>query len=151
MKTIVLFEKWRDPFFDEEAPVPHMNDAMVDPDTIIDEDLDIEDQGPTVDEIAPKKPVPFIITSFGPMSVPEYSQPSKVFNFWTGHSNVVISRKVQSAIVNTAGVETFNPLSPYRFRVGVGKLFKEGVVLRNIRKAIVKEAKLSNDKKLPQV
>jgi hypothetical protein len=57
---------------------------------------------------------------------------SEIFNFWTGHSNFPITKKISDIIENTDGVETLNIFTKYRFRIAIGKSFKDSIVMTNI-------------------
>ena len=60
----------------------------------------------------------------------------KIFNFWTGHTSFSISAPIAAKIEDIEGVEILDIYTRYRFRVGIGKLFKDRDVMHNIQKAI---------------
>lgn len=62
----------------------------------------------------------------------------KEFNLWTIHTNFYIDESVASAIELTEGVETIDVLSPYRARIGIGKLFDEETIQVQIRRSVQK-------------
>lgn len=73
---------------------------------------------------------------FSPMGVfkvpDELVNPAKAYTFWCGHTNFRITQGTVEAIENTDGVEVFDVLSPYRFRVCIAKLFKSVEVKHDI-------------------
>jgi len=58
------------------------------------------------------------------------------FNFWVGHTNFNITKPIVKILDSTDGVETLELVSRYRFRVGIGTAFNEGVVKNNIASSI---------------
>lgn len=70
------------------------------------------------------------------------------FNLWILHTNFYIDENVASAIELTKGIETFDIVSPYRARVGIGQLFDEIEVQVTVRRNIDKLIK--NRDKLPK-
>ena len=148
-KVDVLFEKWHDPFFDDASEAPAEDDLM----TAEEAEGLLRMDGIEPEEMmgASIRPTPFLATSMGPMSITEHTQPSKVFNFWVGHSNTQITTPIGEAIAKVEGVEVLTVFSRYRFRVGIGKMFKDGKVFRDIRKAILNEARLSSEQRFPKL
>ena len=62
----------------------------------------------------------------------EYTASSKIFNFWIGHTNFNLSKKIANIIEKTDGVETLDVFTRYRFRIGIGKVFEDRDVMKNI-------------------
>lgn len=60
----------------------------------------------------------------------------KEFNLWTVHTNFYIDPNVARGIEFTEGVETLDIISPYRARVGIGRLFDEEDVQVRVRRSI---------------
>lgn len=151
IKADVKFEKWRDPFFDDNSDWPkhsNENEELLNSADIDNSELD-DDLGGDGEIELHGRPTPFLKTSMGPLSLTEYTQPCKVFNFWVGHTNVNLTRKICETIEKVDGVEILTVFTRYRFRVGVGKMFKDGTVVRDIRKAILNEVRLSNENRFP--
>lgn len=68
------------------------------------------------------------------------------FNFWLGHTDFRLTTQMRNQIEEVDGVETIEIYTPYRFRLGIGMMFDEDEVKRNIQRAIgVKKQPLSND------
>lgn len=82
-----------------------------------------------------------IFTPFGVLPLTEHSLASNYFKFWVGHTNFKITRPFHSIISNIQGVETLDIFTPYRFRISVGKLFRDRDVMGNIKDTMVSYVK----------
>lgn len=107
----IIWRKWVD-------PLAHLLDKG-------DED-DIED----FDEISydPDKSKsgnigPAIIGPFGIIPIHEENLPSKLYDFWMGHTDFNITEGVANLISNVDGVESLDVYSRYRFRIAIGIAF----------------------------
>lgn len=89
----------------------------------------------------PMKTIQTIFTPFGVLPLTEQSLASSYFKFWVGHTNFKITYSFYKIISNIEGVETLDVFSPYRFRISVGKLFRDRDVMNNIRKSMISYAK----------
>ena len=130
----IIWEKWRDPFLgydDNEIDVDKVN--FIDEETSDNLEDVLEDQ-----HVKQSDPVKVIATPMGIIPYNEYTASSKIFNFWTGHTNFNIVDVVAYAIETTEGVETLDIFTRYRFRIGVGKAFEDREVMRSIEKKIYK-------------
>jgi len=125
-KDIIIWEKWKDPFgMDDEIIIPYQKKEN-------DEDfLDTENEEETEQTINTTK-YQVIATPFGIIPITENTASGKIFNFWTGHTNFPITEKISFIIEETEGVETLNVFTKYRFRISVGKAFKDSKVMRKI-------------------
>lgn len=127
--NIIIWEKWKDPFgFDDKE------DLGVD-----DADSSSYDNG--ADEAREIKQVKkikcqIIATPFGVIPVNENTASSEIFNFWTGHTNFALTQDIASIIEEINGVETLNIFTKYRFRIAIGKAFKDSVVMRKINNSV---------------
>jgi succinate dehydrogenase flavin-adding protein (antitoxin of CptAB toxin-antitoxin module) len=78
-----------------------------------------------------------------------FSEIDKEFNLWILHTNFYIDEEVSKIIEFTHGVESFDILSPYRARIGFGKLFEpeetKQSVRDNINKFVTNHRKSSKD------
>lgn len=82
-------------------------------------------------------PTPMIMTDMGPYRVPdELSRPEKAYLFWVGHTNFRLTHGVVDVIESTEGVEVFDVLSPYRFRISVARMFKSSEVKSSIAQRV---------------
>lgn len=125
-KLGIAWEKWKDPYGDnwqdEEWPgalSPQGVNTEFTSENIDDDDFPIEIG----------RRVRMMPTPLGMIPLTEESNPSKVFNFWTGYTNFKITKKIIAIIDDVEGVETQTYFTRYRFRVGIGKLFKDREVL----------------------
>lgn len=153
MKKLNLkFKKWQDPYGEniEDVEFPGFNRvkkvekaAYQDGDSYDDDDIDEdEDARPDID-VVPNRPLKFIATSMGHIPLTEYTQPSKVFNFWVGHTNFDVTEDIYDVIEEVDGVEILDIFTRYRFRIGIGEMFEHGDVMRDVRKQIFKHIKNS--------
>lgn len=59
------------------------------------------------------------------------------FNFYIGHSNFYITRAIVEYLSKTEGIESLDILSPYRFRIAIGKLFLPEEILSSIEEHLI--------------
>ena len=85
-----------------------------------------------------------IMTPFGIMPLTEHSLASTHFKFWVGHSNFKLTDKVYQVVGNTEGVETLDILTPYRFRIAIGKMFVDRDVMSTVRTNLLEYIKDAN-------
>lgn len=129
MEKRILWHKWADP----HAPLLEIKDETLDDaertaslDSFLDQHGDVKSQEPEdEDDLGPA-----ISGVFGIIPVRESNLPSKLFTFWVGHANFDLRDKSHDgrtiwadAIAEFPGVETFDVISRYRFRVAIGKAF----------------------------
>ncbi len=132
---IIVWEKWRDPlgYDDIEEKFLHKQDNDNPTNLEYDEEEnDSDDENIIVKNIKDQ----FALTPLGLIPLTENTVSSKIFNFWTGHTTFPISKKISSIIENIDGVETLDVFTRYRFRISVGKAFKDSIVLREINESI---------------
>lgn len=146
-KRGIGWELWVDPFGENihkvEWPGAHgtfETDEIIDDDDDDDEEWN-EDEYKNLDGNKKTKtlhkksgPIPVLSTPFGLFPLTEYSRPSSIFDFWVGHSNFRITHQIQKTIEETDGVEVLDVFTPYRWRIGVGKVFNSRIVKENIMK-----------------
>jgi hypothetical protein len=123
---IIIWEKWIDPF-GENIDEARWNDYDGDEDNI-------SMQSELKEQL--QKPIKVISSPLGIIPYNEHSASSKIFNFWVGHSNFNLSNSVCENIEKIEGVEILDIFTRYRFRVAVGKAFKDQEVLHNIKLSI---------------
>ena len=137
----IIWQKWLDPFGSESDDTEH------DPYTgnyYDEEQYDDAEEDGNEDEILKKnllknKQVKVIATPMGIIPMNENTMSGKIFNFWMGHTNFNITKKVADIIEQTDGVETLDIFTRYRFRIGVGKAFDDSSVMRTINKRVYGE------------
>jgi hypothetical protein len=61
---------------------------------------------------------------------------TKIFKFWIGHTNFNITPNIANIIEQVEGIEILDIFTRYRFRIAVGKAFKDRDVMNNIQEAV---------------
>lgn len=126
--NIIIWEKWKDPFGFENEETDENIEKNIE---------DIEDEESTKIKTQVKKiKCQIITTPFGVIPVDENTASSEIFNFWTGHTNFAVSQDISKIIEDTSGVETLNVFTKYRFRIAIGKAFKDSSVMRKINQRV---------------
>ncbi len=133
-KPLIIWEKWTNPLFNIH------NNAIID-DNDSEEYVDFDND----DTDVKNTPLDIMITPMGIIPLEEIKDCEKIFNFWTGHTNFDISKKIAHLIENTDGVETFDVFTRYRFRVGFGKAFQDREVMGSINTRIYNTVNNQND------
>ena len=126
-ENLVIWEKWVDPFGDKEE-----NDI---PDDGLGEFIDdhYEDETEQEEVLSPPKQIKVIATPMGIIPINEQTASGKIFNFWTGHTNFSITPSIAYLIEKCDGVECLDIFTRYRFRIAIGKVFTDSVVMKNIQ------------------
>jgi len=121
----------------------------------VDIDIDLEDKEVEKDEFGlffegvPEeenqniKSIQTIFTPFGVLPLTEHSLASTYFKFWVGHSNFKITVSTNALISKVEGVESLDIFTPYRFRIAVGKLFRDRDVMSKVKDVMVSHARKS--------
>lgn len=139
---LIIWQKWSDPFWDEDQiPETENNEASF----YADEEENLNNTDNTQDKSTHnflKNPlaIKVIATPLGIVPITENTASGKIFNFWVGHTNFDITKKIADIIETTEGVETLDIYTRYRFRIAVGKAFSDSDVMRNINKKIYQES-----------
>jgi hypothetical protein len=133
MQNLIVWQKWVDPFGDDDESVLSQSE----PEFYDEEDNPIK--GEETDSLDPKKfvktksvSVKVMATPMGIIPINENTASSKIFNFWVGHTNFNITRKIAQIIEETDGVEALDVFTRYRFRIAIGKVFTDSNVMKNI-------------------
>ncbi len=139
-KKLIVWEKWMDPFgrdTDEAKWIDYNNDlsAFHQDDDLYDNSTDHIDE-PKIKIPIPDDPVKVIASPLGLIPYNEHTASSKIFNFWLGHTNFNISKKIKHIIENTEGVEILDIFTRYRFRIAIGKCFDVSDVMNSINNSI---------------
>jgi hypothetical protein len=129
-ENIIIWEKWQDPFGDniEEEP----NDGLG---NFFEDEIESDLEQSLINKINPK-PVKVISTPMGIVPLNEHTSSSKIFNFWTGHTNFDITKNIALLLDNIEGIETLDIFTRYRFRIGIGKAFTDSAVMNSIQNVI---------------
>jgi len=131
MKTnnIINWEKWLDPFGKdiEEAKWTDYNSDIKDLNNFIN-DEDDDNEKPR-QSITSSSPIKVIASPLGLIPYNEHTASSKIFNFWLGHTNFNISQNIKNIIEECDGVEILDIFTRYRFRIAIGKCFKDSDIM----------------------
>jgi len=135
-KNIIVWQKWVDPFGEEElSELLSSTDQSNENDEEISQDY-IDEDNDKQKNIISRKNIKVIATPMGIIPITENTASGKIFNFWIGHTNFSITKKIASIIEEISGVESLDVFTRYRFRIGVGKAFSDSSVMRNINEEI---------------
>jgi hypothetical protein len=141
---IIIWQKWADPFGLDD----NENDSndIVDGEPVFSDDdgeYETDDSKSKTDSLFSMAKqlghIRVIATPLGIIPLTENTSSSKIFNFWTGHTNFDITKHIADIIEATDGVETLDIFTRYRFRVGIGKAFNDSQVMRDINSQVYKE------------
>lgn len=133
-KPMIVWQKWVDPFGKnpEDVEWPGFKDHDVSDDFDDDEsESTIEKEVEKIQEIK-SNPIQVIATPMGIIPYNEHTACSKIFNFWVGHTNFNITSAIAKIIEDSEGVEILDIFTRYRFRIAIGKLFEDNLVMKKI-------------------
>lgn len=104
-----------------------------------DEEEDLENEEEFESDFPIKlKDMPNICMSpMGPVLIPELTNANQYFKLWTLYSKIPLSARILAKIESSPGIETIEPLTRYRARIGICPLFKDYEVMNEIKKIIV--------------
>lgn len=97
-----------------------------------------------------EKPIQTILTPWGVLPLTEQSLASKHFKLWVGHTNFKLKKWHGPVISKCLGVEAFDFQTNYRFRIAVGKMFKDNEVMNRVRETLL-EMVNANESKKPSI
>tara|TARA_R100000963_G_scaffold34929_1_gene30246 strand:- start:1798 stop:2247 length:450 start_codon:yes stop_codon:yes gene_type:complete len=120
----VYWEKWVDAYEEQVVAIESEEEE---------EEMAYEEEEMLAEKFALMSHIKSIMTPFGIMPLTEQSLASQYFKFWVGHSNFKLTDKVYNVVGNTPGVETLDILTPYRFRIAIGKMFVDRDVMSTVR------------------
>lgn len=112
-------------------------------------DMDWDEGMPDYDYMASKihsvKPIRIAHTKFGLLTVVETAVAGYHFDFWILHSNVEFTKEDLEILKAIDGVETTNPMTRYRMKIGFPKsgLFDVSSVKREIEKSLKERFELA--------
>ena len=127
----IVWEKWKDPYDETDEWFPKESKEPEE----APEDKSFDDE----EELVFEQPMQLLMTNMGmiPFGGMNNTPPiGKIFNFWTGHTSFSISSQIASQMELVEGVEVLDIYTRYRFRVGIGKLFKDREVMNAIQQVI---------------
>lgn len=131
----VYWEKWIDAFEEELENIEMEISELEDEGEMIYEEEDADMIPDILRE--PVSHIRSIITPFGVLPITEKTRASKHFKLWVGHSNFKLTEDFYKVIGDSAGVEALDILTPYRFRIAIGKMFIDRDVMKTVRDRMV--------------
>jgi hypothetical protein len=138
----IIWQKWVDPFGRDDI------EEKEEFDNYLDDNNELDDEEEQTKNFLANKMMKYgvrvIATPLGIIPVNDNTSSGKIFNFWMGHTNFDITKKVAETIEKTDGVESLDVYTRYRFRISVGKAFDDGRVMRNINNNVCKELNYAN-------
>jgi len=114
---------------DLEEDIHQMQELLANEEGIEEEDLELVDH--SVSHIRS------IVTPFGVLPLTEQTRASHYFKLWVGHSNFKLTEDFYRVIGQQPGIEALDILTPYRFRIAVGKMFTDRDVMKEVRDKMV--------------
>lgn len=139
----LLFEKYNDPLVD------FINKSKKE------EDDELFDKDDSFDDDKVRREFPFLQGPQGILPLFHGNLASANFNMWVVHTNFRLDEDVKNFINLIEGIETFELISPYRWRISIARLFNEENTKRIIEDKVItyikaryleKEFNISNDK-----
>ena len=132
----VYWEKWIDAYEEQAAVLEQM---------VVEEDEEeFYEEEEEMEKLPSLSYIKTIMTPFGIMPLTEHSLASSHFKFWVGHANFKLTEKVYQVVGNTEGVESLDILTPYRFRIAIGKMFVDRNVMSTVRTNLLEYIKDAN-------
>lgn len=123
---VIIWEKWVDPYGQDldEVEWPGYDSHNI---TQSNHEESNVDEEPIVQTHSHR--INAISTSMGIIPFNEYTDCTKIFNFWLGHTNFNISQKIAELLQSIEGVETLDIFTRYRFRISFGKAFEDRKIM----------------------
>jgi hypothetical protein len=145
-KNIIIWQKWVDPFGEDDTNelLDSISYYKEDKDDEYDNFYDDSKEETNINNqenkqhkfIRSKNNIRVMATPMGIIPMTENTASGKIFNFWTGHTNFDITLKVAALIEQVSGVETLDIFTRYRFRIAIGKAFKDATVMQEINEKV---------------
>jgi len=129
----VYWEKWIDAFDEEE-------DDLEEEINNVEELFTNEENLLEQEHILQSSHIKSILTPFGILPLTEQTKASNRFKLWVGHSNFKLTEDFYKVIGQQPGIEALDILTPYRFRIAVGKMFVDRDVMTTLRDTMVSHA-----------
>lgn len=145
----IYWEPWIDAYSNEDfGKMEALMDELTSPleDKEVQDEL-TEEEIELINELSQQqpfeRPMQTIMTPFGVMPITDNTLASTRFKFWTGHANFKLTQQHLDIIDNDCvGVESVDILTPLRFRIGIGKLFRDREVMFEVREKLVRATQL---------
>lgn len=130
----IIWQKWADPFGQDD--IDETIDSFIEEDET--EFMAESEKSIESNKIVNQQYIRVMATPMGIMPINENTASNKIFNFWLGHTNFDITKKIVSVIEDISGVEALDIFTRYRFRIAVGKAFNDSKVMRSINDQVYK-------------
>lgn len=127
-KPLIIWEKWQDPI------LAYLGETHSQPIGDVEEHNQDLMGYEEPEKISYKYPI--VITPMGMLPYSEKTSCETVFNFWTGHTNFSISKDISDILERCDGVETLDIFTRYRFRIAIGRAFKDSNIMTTINNEI---------------
>ena len=131
----IYWEKWMDVFEEVDHDYEHEGDREEEQ-LLENEYSEIEKEEERAREES-LIPVQGVMTPYGMLPITDDTLASRKFKFWVGHTNFRLTEDYYGIIGPVEGVETLDILTPYRFRIGIGKMFIDRDVMSSVRDTMV--------------
>ena len=135
-ENLIVWQKWFDPLGEDDLDQMEVMESATEPEFYTEEDEESGHMEDDSEEEFYKAPTKVIMTPMGIVPYTENTASNKIFNFWVGHTNFNLNLSICRLIEDTDGVETLDIFTRYRFRIGVGKLFDDKTVMRDINETV---------------
>ncbi len=129
-KNKIVWEKWVDPFALEDIEEEGEEEEEVE------QDFPSYEQYESQEEQVNDEKMLLLYSDMGIIPYNEKTSSGKIFNFWIGHTNFDITKKISVLIESVPGVEILDIFTRYRFRVAIGKAFRDREVMNDISKTL---------------
>lgn len=120
----LIFEKYNDPLVD------FINKSKEEEDDLYNKDDSFDDE-------KVKRGFPFLHGPQGILPLFHGNLASTNFNLWIVHTNFRLDESLKNFINNIEGIETFELISPYRWRLSIARLFKEDSTKKVIEDKVI--------------
>ena len=137
----VYWEKWMDAFEEVQENASEFSDDTEE--SYLESAYEENQEYVDAPEVA--LPIRGVMTPYGMLPLTDDTLASRKFKFWVGHSNFRLTEDYYGIIGRTEGVETLDILTPYRFRIGVGKMFVDRNVMCDVREKMVTHVELKTN------
>lgn len=97
-------------------------DKFYDP---FEQEIEIDDDEEELDGDLKELPKKMLVTPQGIIPLTDELLISRKYNLWMAHTNFHLTAKLIDMIETIPGVESLDVFSPYRMRIGIGRLFDE--------------------------
>ena len=132
----VYWEKWIDAFEEEDSEID-IDEEMNNVEELFTNEENLLEQEQLLKSTSH---IRSIITPFGILPLTEETKASNRFKLWVGHSNFKLTEDFYKVIGQQPGIEALDILTPYRFRIAVGKMFVDRDVMTTLRDTMVSHA-----------